>query len=150
MGMRLLPESARRSTQLPSEPAMIIGDVHGGELWIIERADGSTAVYDERTGRVERLNTDRAATSESLAAFAAYFEAERADEPSVMTAARAAERLTELRAGQIRPGVRSQSGESRRDRVKTLRRRLTQIDAKALGRGSWWRICVEQIQDDIL
>lgn len=150
MGMRLLPESARRPAQLPSGAATIIGDIHGGELWIVERADGSTAVYDERTGRVERLNTNRAATSECLAAFAAYFDPDRADEPSVMTAAQAAERLAALRAGRTRPAMRSQNGDSRRDRVTILRRRLTQIDAKALGRDSWWRICMEQIQDDIL
>ncbi|WP_036968068.1 hypothetical protein [Promicromonospora kroppenstedtii] len=152
----VLHQDATWSVQIPAEPAArdarVIGYLHDpAEAEIVELTDdGSVAVLTAQ-GELHPLNGSREQLDEFVAAFAEYLDSgPRPTPPTVLSAAEAAEKLAQFRAGEIKPRPAPMPERSHRDRVRRLRRRLVTVEKPALKPGSWWHAQLEQARDDLI
>ncbi|MFE7504393.1 hypothetical protein [Promicromonospora sp. NPDC057488] len=155
LGFVLHPD-ATRAVRVPGgqgeRDARVIGYLHDpAEAEIIELAADRSVAVRMADGELYPLNGSRAQLDEFVAAFAEYLDTgPRPTPPTVLSAAEAAEKLAQFRAGMIKPRPAPVPERSHRDRVRRLRRRLATAEKGALKRGSWWHTQLEQARDDLI
>ncbi len=130
----------------------------GFEVWdpeestiAIDLRNDSVVARQTSDGAVVFINSDLSSLISFLAVFRDFLSAARRDdEPTVMTAVEARERLAAMKRGEISRAAPRRPAFDRRTALAAMRKTFTAIDGKALRRNRWWTLILEQAADEQL